>query len=269
MTAKTTRESLPAARRWVVKVGSALVTANGRGLDLDAIADWAGQVAQLRADGRQVVWVSSGAVAEGLVQLGIAKRPDALHALQAAAAVGQMGLVRAYDAAFAEHGLRAAQVLLTHDDVSSRARYLNARATLRALLEFDAVPVVNENDTVAHDEIRLGDNDTLAALTCNLIEADVLVILTDQQGLYEADPRVHPEAALVSEAELSDPRLVQMAGGGRGELGRGGMQTKLKAAHWAARSGTSTIIAHGRIDQVLPRLAAGEAIGTLLHPDLG
>lgn len=261
-----TRQRLKAARRWVVKVGSSLVTARGQGLDRAAIADWCGQIAALHAEHRQLVLVSSGAVAEGMVRLGLKSRPARLSGLQAAAAVGQMGLVRAYETAFETHGLRAAQVLLTHEDVADRARYLNARGTLRELLALGVVPVVNENDTVATDEIRLGDNDTLAALTANLIEAELLVILTDQDGLYEADPRQVPEARLVSEAELSDARLVAMAGSSKGELGRGGMRTKLVAAQWAARSGAATVIAHGRVPDVLLRLARGEALGTLLKP---
>lgn len=267
MTAQRSR--LAGTRRWVVKVGSSLVTAKGAGLDHVAIADWCEQLADLRRAGVQVVLVSSGAVAEGMARLGLRKRPSALNELQAAAAVGQMGLVRAYEAEFARHGLRAAQVLMTHDDVSDRGRYLNAQATLNALLEFGVVPVVNENDTVSTDEIRLGDNDTLAALTVNLVQADVLVILTDQDGLFEADPRQHPDAALVSEAELSDERLGGMAGDSKGELGRGGMRTKLNAAHTAARSGAATIIAHGRLPKVLTRLRGAERLGTLLSPAQG
>lgn len=205
------RTSLTRTRRWVVKVGSSLLTAKGRGLDREAIADWAAQIAALVARGHQVVMVSSGAVAEGRARLGLSKRPESLHELQAVAAVGQMGLVQAWEAAFQEHGLRTAQVLLTHDDVSHRARYLNARATLRTLVEWRVVPVVNENDTVATDEIRLGDNDTLGALVSNLIEAETLVILTDQDGLYTADPRQSADACLLSEADLSDPALIAMA----------------------------------------------------------
>jgi glutamate 5-kinase len=263
---KTDRQKLKSARRWVVKVGSSLVTARGRGLDREAIADWCAQIAGLRADQRQIVLVSSGAVAEGMARLGLKTRPTTLHMLQAAAAVGQMGLVRAYEAAFGEHGLHAAQILLTHDDVSDRGRYLNARGTLKGLLEMGVVPVVNENDTVATDEIRLGDNDTLGALTVNLVEADVLVLLTDQEGLFEADPRKVPDARLVSEADLSDTQLAAMAGDSKGEYGRGGMRTKLTAAHWAARSGAATVIAYGRTPNVLLKIAAGESLGTLLKP---
>ncbi len=266
MTQTKSRETLNTSRRWVIKVGSAMVTASGRGLDREAIADWCAQIAGLRAQGRQVVLVSSGAVAEGMVRLGMAKRPTHLHGLQAAAAVGQMGLIRAWETEFEKHGLRAAQILLTHDDVSDRGRYLNARGTLNTLLELGVVPVVNENDTVATDEIRLGDNDTLGALTVNLIEADLLVILTDQQGLYDSDPRTNPDAKLLSEADLSDPNLGGMAGETKGELGRGGMRTKLTAAHWAARSGAATVIAYGRTPDALLKIASGESIGTLLKP---
>jgi glutamate 5-kinase len=261
-----TREKLKDARRWIVKVGSSLVTARGAGLDHAAIADWCAQIAALRGEHRQLVLVSSGAVAEGMARLGLKSRPTRLPGLQAAAAIGQMGLVRAYETAFEAHGLRAAQVLLTHEDVADRNRYLNARGTLRELLALGTVPVVNENDTVATEEIRFGDNDRLAALTANLIEAELLVILTDQEGLYDADPRLHAGARLVAEADLSDPRLATMAGSSKGELGRGGMRTKLAAAQWAARSGAATVIAHGRAPDVLRRIARGEAVGTLLKP---
>lgn len=263
------RARLSGHRRWVVKVGSSLVTARGAGLDQAAIADWCAQIARLRESGVQVVLVSSGAVAEGMARLGMKKRPSVLHELQAAAAVGQMGLVRAYEAEFKQHGIRAAQVLLTHEDVADRQRYLNAQGTLTTLLDLGVVPVVNENDTVSTDEIRLGDNDTLGALTANLIQADLLVILTDQEGLYDSDPRTNPDAELVTEAELSDGRLMAMAGTSKGELGRGGMRTKVSAAHTAARSGAATMIAHGRKDDVLMRLRSGEVIGTLLKPAQG
>lgn len=261
------RERLVKARRWVVKIGSSLLTARGQGLDHEAIREWCAQIAALRAEGRQVVLVSSGAVAEGMARLGLKKRPGVLHELQAAAAVGQMGLVRAWELGFEPHGIRAAQILLTHEDVASRSRYLNARATLKSLLEFGTVPVINENDTVSTDEIRLGDNDTLGALTANLIEADLLVILTDQDGLFDADPRLKPDAKLVSEIALSAPELSVMAGDSKGELGRGGMRTKLSAARIAARSGAHTAIAYGKAPQVLQRLAQGEPLGTLLLPD--
>jgi glutamate 5-kinase len=264
-----TRTTITTSRRWVVKVGSSLVTAAGRGLDAEAIGDWCTQIANLHKAGRQIVLVSSGAVAEGMARLGLARRPTQLPELQAAAAVGQMGLIHAYEMAFARHGLRAAQILLTHDDVTNRERYLNARSALQALLGFGVIPIVNENDTVATEEIRVGDNDTLGALTCNLIEAEVLVILTDQEGLYDRDPRVEQNATLVSERKVTDPDLVAMAGEGRGMLGRGGMKTKLTAANWAARSGAATIIAHGRLPQVLERIAGGEALGTLLTPGQG
>lgn len=263
------RSKLRQTRRWVIKVGSSLVTAKGQGLDHAAIRDWCTQIAALRAHGVQVVLVSSGAVAEGMARLGLTKRPAALHELQATAAVGQMGLVRAYEAEFNTHGLKAAQILLTHDDVADRGRYLNARGTFSTLLDFGVVPVVNENDTVATDEIRLGDNDTLGALTVNLIEADLLVILTDQEGLYEADPRLQPDAKLVGEAELSDARLLGMAGDSKGVLGRGGMRTKLNAAYTAARSGAATVIAHGRRPDVLLQIREGHDIGTLLLPAQG
>ena len=263
------RDKLAKARRWVVKVGSSLLTAKGQGLDRAAIADWAAQIAALRKDGREIVLVSSGAVAEGMARLGLKKRPAVLNELQATAAVGQMGLVQAWESAFQQHGLHTAQVLLTHEDVSERDRYLNSRGTLKSLLDFGVIPVINENDTVATDEIRLGDNDTLAALAVNLVEAEVLVILTDQEGLMDADPRRSTDAKLISEAELTDPRLEAMAGEGRGELGRGGMRTKLLAARWAARSGAATVIAHGRAPEVLVKLATGEPLGTLLKPAQG
>jgi glutamate 5-kinase len=255
---------LTGAKRFVVKVGSALVTNEGAGLDRAAIANWAGQVAALTRDGREVVMVSSGAIAEGMKRLGWRKRPQTMHELQAAAAVGQMGLAQVYESCFAEHGLRTAQVLLTHADLADRERYLNARATLRTLIELGVVPVINENDTVVTDEIKFGDNDTLGALVTNLIEADCLVILTDQSGLYTADPRRDRSAALVAEHRAGDPRLEAMAGGAGSAIGRGGMITKVLAAKRAARSGAQTAIASGREPDVLLRLARGEAIGTLL-----
>ncbi|MGH8562271.1 MAG: glutamate 5-kinase [Nevskiales bacterium] len=254
------------AQRWVVKIGSSLLTNAGRGLDHAMMDTWVSQIASLRAQGREVVLVSSGAVAEGMSRLGWRQRPKTMHELQAAAAVGQMGLVQAYESRFQKHGLRTAQVLFTHEDVSDRRRYLNASSTLRALLALKVVPVVNENDTVATDEIRLGDNDTLGALTVNLTEADVLVILTDQQGLYDADPRANPVARLIATGQAGDPALLAMAGVIAGDLGRGGMRTKLSAAEQAAHSGAATVIAHGREPEILPRLAQGEAIGTLLLP---
>jgi glutamate 5-kinase len=252
------------AKRLVVKVGSSLVTNEGQGLDRDALARWAQQIAALRLQGREVVLVSSGAIAEGMQRLGWKRRPHAVHELQAAAAVGQMGLVHAYEACFREHGLVTSQVLLTHEDLADRRRYLNARSTLRTLLELGVIPIINENDTVATDEIRFGDNDTLGALVTNLIEADVLVILTDQRGLFERDPRRHPDAKLVSEARAGDPALESMAGGAGSAISLGGMLTKVLAASRAARSGAHTVIASGREPDVLLRLAAGEAIGTQL-----
>lgn len=252
------------ARRIVVKVGSSLVTADGRGLDHAALTRWAEQIAALTEQGKEVVLVSSGAIAEGIARLGWSKRPKAVNELQAAAAVGQMGLVQAYESIFRTHGLHAAQVLLTHEDLADRARYLNARSTLRTLLELKVVPIINENDTVATDEIRLGDNDTLGALVTNLIEADCLIILTDQTGLYTADPRRDLTATLVSDALAGDPELERMAGGAGSSVGTGGMLTKILAAKRAARSGAHTVICSGREDRVLLRLAAGEAIGSQL-----
>jgi glutamate 5-kinase len=252
------------ATRLVVKVGSSLVTNEGRGLDHAAVARWAEEIAELTRGGREVVLVSSGAIAEGIKRLGWTQRPRAIHELQAAAAVGQMGLVQAYEVAFMQYGLHTAQVLLTHEDLADRRRYLNARTTLRTLLELSVIPIINENDTVTTDEIRVGDNDTLGALVANLIEADVLVLLTDQAGLYTADPRKHPEATLVQEARAGDPALEAMAGGTGSAIGRGGMLTKILAAKRAARSGASTVIASGREERVLTRLAAGDAVGTVL-----
>ncbi len=252
------------AQRIVVKVGSSLVTAEGRGLDHAALSRWAGQIAALTAQGKEVVLVSSGAIAEGIARLGWKKRPQAVNELQAAAAVGQMGLVQAYESIFRSHNLHAAQVLLTHEDLVDRTRYLNARTTLRTLLKLGVIPIINENDTVATDEIRLGDNDTLGALVTNLIEADCLIILTDQPGLYTADPRKHPDASLVMEAHAGDAELERMAGGAGSGVGTGGMLTKILAAKRAARSGAHTVICSGREDNVLLRLAVGETIGTQL-----
>jgi glutamate 5-kinase len=255
---------IAAARRLVVKVGSSLVTNDGRGLDHVAVANWAAQIAELKRGGKQVVLVSSGAVAEGIKRLGWSRRPAAMHELQAAAAVGQMGLVQAYETAFARFGLQTAQILLTHEDLADRRRYLNARATLTTLIELDVIPIINENDTVTTDEIRFGDNDTLGALVTNLIEADALLRLTDQQGLYTSDPRRDPAATLVRVARAGDPALEAMAGGAGSAVGRGGMLTKVLAAKRAARSGASTVIASGREAEVLTRLAAGEVIGSAL-----
>jgi glutamate 5-kinase len=252
------------AKRLVVKVGSSLVTNEGRGLDHAAVAHWAEEIASLKRGGRDVVLVSSGAIAEGIKRLGLRARPRAIHELQAAAAVGQMGLIQAYEAAFGKFQLHTAQILLTHDDLADRKRYLNARITLRTLIALGVIPIINENDTVTTDEIRVGDNDTLGALVANLIEADVLVLLTDQQGLYTADPRKDPAATFVHEGRAGDPALEAMAGGTGSALGKGGMLTKILAAKRAARSGASTVIASGREENVLTRLAAGESVGTLL-----
>ena len=257
------------ARRLVVKVGSSLVTNDGRGLDQAAIARWASQIAALRAAGKEVVLVSSGAIAEGMQRLGWVKRPKEIHELQAAAAVGQMGLAQVYESEFARHGIRTAQVLLTHGDLADRERYLNARSTLLTLLSLGVVPIINENDTVVTDEIKFGDNDTLGALVTNLIEGDALIILTDQRGLYTADPRKDPKARFVDEAQAGTPDLEQMAGGAGSSIGKGGMLTKILAAKRAAKSGAHTIIASGREDNVLARLAGGEAIGTQLRAQTG
>jgi glutamate 5-kinase len=255
---------LQGARRIVVKVGSSLVTNEGRGVDADAIGTWCQQLAALAAQGRELVMVSSGAIAEGMKRLGWATRPKELHELQAAAAVGQMGLAQMYETKLREHGMGSAQVLLTHADLANRERYLNARSTLMTLLQHGVLPVINENDTVVNDEIKFGDNDTLGALVANLVEADALVILTDQKGLYSADPRRDPNARFIGEAVAGTPELEAMAGGAGSSLGRGGMITKILAAKRAAGSGANTIIAWGREPDVLLRLAAGEAIGTAL-----
>ena len=256
--------ALESARRIVVKVGSSLVTNEGRGVDAAAIGNWSRQLAALAASGREVVMVSSGAIAEGMKRLGWSQRPKELHELQAAAAVGQMGLVQMYESRLSEHGMASAQVLLTHADLADRERYLNARSTLLTLLQLKVVPVINENDTVVTDEIRFGDNDTLGALVANLVDADAYVILTDQRGLFSADPRKDPGARFIDQATAGDPALEAMAGGAGSCIGRGGMLTKILAAKRAAGSGTSTVIAWGREPDVLLRLAAGEAIGTAL-----
>lgn len=252
------------ARRVVIKVGSSLVTDDGRGLDHGRLALWSAQIAGLIGLGKEIVLVSSGAIAEGIKRLGWRGRPRALNELQAAAAVGQMGLIEAYERSFREHGLHTAQILLTHADLADRERYLNARSTLRTLLSLKVVPIINENDTVTTDEIKVGDNDTLGALVANLIEADALIILTDQRGLYSADPRAQPSATFVHEAVAGDPSLEAMAGGAGSQVGTGGMLTKILAARRAARSGAHTVIVSGREPDVLTRLATGEAIGTQL-----
>lgn len=265
--AATLLPKLSDARRVVVKVGSSLVTNRGQGLDRDALARWASQIARLRAQGREIVLVSSGAIAEGMQRLGWQKRPSALNELQAAAAVGQMGLAQVYESCFREHGLLTSQILLTHEDLADRRRYLNARSTLITLLGLGVIPIINENDTVTTEEIKLGDNDTLASLVTNLIEAEVLVILTDQPGIFTGDPRLDPSATLLASARAGDPHLESIAGGVGSAIARGGMLTKVLAAKRAARSGACTIVASGEEDDVLVRLAAGEAIGTLLVPD--
>jgi len=252
------------ARRIVVKVGSSLVTNEGRGLDEQAIGEWCRQLSALVRDGREVIMVSSGAIAEGMKRLGWTARPQELHELQAAAAVGQMGLAHMYETKLRENGLRSAQVLLTHADLADRERYLNARSTLLTLLTHGVLPVINENDTVVNDEIKFGDNDTLGALVANLVEADALIILTDQKGLYTADPRRDPSATFVHEARAGDAKLEDMAGGAGSSIGKGGMITKILAAKRAAGSGASTVIAWGREPDALLRLTQGEAIGTLL-----
>src|SRR5471032_1441069 len=263
------RSVIAASKRLVVKVGSSLVTNDGRGLDHAAIARWAAQIAALRAQGKEVVLVSSGAIAEGIHRLGWTKRPREIDELQAAAAVGQMGLAQVYESSFAKHGMRTAQILLTHADLADRERYLNARSTLLTLLRLGCVPIINENDTVSTDEIKFGDNDTLGALVANLIEGDALIILTDQRGLFTADPRHDPTATLVEQADAGTPELEAMAGGAGSSLGRGGMLTKILAAKRAAKSGAHTIIAWGRDSDVLTRLAAGESIGTELTAQMG
>ena len=258
------RGEIAAARRWVVKVGSALLTDDGRGLDAGVIATLVEQLVKLRGRGCEVVLVSSGAVAAGLVRLGWLSRPHLLHELQAAAAVGQSVLVQHYENAFKRYNIATAQILLVHDDITARDRYLNARGTLNTLLDLGVVPVVNENDTVVTEEIRFGDNDTLAALVANLIDADALLLLTDQRGLYRQDPRLDPNAELVESSDVHDPRLDSMAGEG-GSLGRGGMVTKLRAARLAARSGTETIIASGREENIVASATGGDNVGTWLR----
>lgn len=263
-----TREALKHLRRIVVKVGSSLVTNQGRGLDHDALDCWAEQIASIYQMNKEVVLVTSGAVAEGMLRLGWKIRPSALYELQAAAAVGQMGVAQAYAASFAQYGLQTAQILLTHDDLSNRKRYLNARSTILTLLRLGVIPVINENDSVVFDEIRFGDNDNLAALVVNLIEAEMLVILTDQAGLYTSDPRHDTSATLIAEARVSDPAVEAMAGGAGSAIGRGGMRSKIMAARRAARSGAHTIIASGKTQNVLLRLLQGESIGTCLQADI-
>ncbi len=253
------------AQRWVVKIGSALITADNTGLHLENIHQWSRQFAELMKNNVELVLVSSGSIAEGMHRLQLTERPTALHELQAAAAVGQMGLIRAYESELKSHGLHTAQILLTHDDLSNRKRYLNAKSTLATLLKLGVLPVINENDTVTTDEIRVGDNDNLAALVANLISADQLVILTDQQGLFDKDPNQHPDAKLIESATAGDPELIKIAGPSANKLAIGGMKTKILAAERAARSGTHTVIASGREPDVLTRLLQGQSIGTRLQ----
>ena len=264
MSSHNASQILSSARRIVVKVGSSLVTNEGRGLDEAAIGEWCRQLSVLKRDARELIMVSSGAIAEGMKRLGWTSRPHEIHELQAAAAVGQMGLAQMYETRLRAHGLGSAQVLLTHADLADRERYLNARSTLLTLIKLGVIPVINENDTVVNDEIKVGDNDTLAALVANLVEADLLVILTDQKGLYSADPRRDPQARFVSESMAGDPALESMAGGTGTSLGKGGMITKILAAKRAAGSGASTVIAWGREPDALLSLAQGRNIGTLL-----
>lgn len=260
------QENTVSPKRWVVKVGSSLVTNKGLGLDKAAIEHWAEQLVELQQKGIQIVLVSSGAVAEGVARLELTARPNEIHLQQAAAAVGQMGLVQAYESCFMRHGVHAAQILLSHEDLSDRTRYLNARSTLSTLLEMAVVPVVNENDTVATTELCFGDNDTLAALVANLINADMMILLTDQDGVYSADPRADSSADLVKFASANDQRLIEFAGKGT-KLGRGGMFTKISAARLAARSGTNTVITNGALSGVLLQIALGKSVGTLLEAD--
>lgn len=262
----TTRKDVAESKRWVIKIGSSLITNDGKGLNREAIQSWAEQIASLRESGKEILLVSSGAVAEGMARIGWQQRPHALHDLQAAAALGQMGLIQQFESCFKKHDIHTAQVLLTHEDLSNRQRYLNARSTLKTLLSLGAIPIINENDTVATDEIRFGDNDTLGALVSNLVEADALIILTDQQGMFNKDPRFNDDAELISESSASNNRLLDMAGDG-GALGRGGMRTKITAAQFAARSGATTIIASGSVENILHKIAQAETIGTLLAAD--
>ena len=263
----TKRQNIKNTKRCVIKIGSALLTNDGAGLNMAGIATWVEQISNLRKSGVEVVLVSSGAVAEGMCRLGLTKRPESLHELQAAAAVGQMGLIQSYESEFQKYNLHTAQILLTHDDLSNRQRYLNARNTVRSLLELGVVPIINENDTVVTDEIRFGDNDTLAALVANLIEADYLLILTDQNGLFDRNPRDHDDAKLISEASADDNSLAAMAEGGSGTFGRGGMATKVSAAKLAARSGTSTLIAAGNEKNIIQKIFSAEDLGTLLYAE--
>ena len=262
------RTDFSKAKRIVVKIGSSLLTANGQGLNKPAISDWVSQMAGINLENKEVLLVSSGSVAEGISRLGLKQRPNTLHELQAAASVGQMGLIQAFENNFQKHGLHSAQVLLTHDDLSDRQRYLNARSTLLTLLEFGVVPVINENDAVATDEIRFGDNDTLAALVTNLVAADLLIILTDQTGLFDSNPSINSDAQLIPDASVNDPLLDEVAGESSNGLGRGGMYTKVRAARLAARSGAASVIVSGNIENVINSVISGKNIGTYLIPDI-
>lgn len=262
-----TRQRLTTAKRWVIKIGSSLLTADGSGLDHELIGRWCEQIAQLVSNGNEVVLVSSGSIAEGMARLSLQHRPRDLPTLQATAAVGQMGLIQAYEQSFAQHKLGTAQILLTHEDMANRQRYLNARATLRRLLELQVIPVVNENDTVTIDEIRFGDNDTLGALVANLIGADVLVMLTDQDGLFDADPRTNPTAKLIERGDPYDASIIELAGDAGSQYGSGGMRTKVLAARRAADSGTTSVIANGRANNVLTELQHGAPLGTMFTSD--
>ena len=255
------------SQRWIVKIGSALLTQDGKGLDYSSIADWARQIAELRQQGIEVVLVSSGSIAEGMSRMGWTLRPTALPELQAAAAIGQTGLIQAYQTEFQKYQIQAAQILLTHDDVSHRLRYLNARNTLRTLIRLGTVPIINENDTVSFEEIRLSDNDTLGAIVSSLVEADLLVILTDQKGLFNKDPRNHDDAEFISEGSAMNPDYVSFAGSAGSAISRGGMATKVQAARVTAKAGCATVIVSGREDNVLTRLRSGESVGTLLVPE--
>ncbi|VAW48659.1 Glutamate 5-kinase / RNA-binding C-terminal domain PUA [hydrothermal vent metagenome] len=262
------RTELKQTKRWVIKIGSALLTDDGKGLNIKALSCWVAQMATLKAQGVEIILVSSGSIAEGMARLGWAARPTALNELQAAAAVGQMGLIQAYESQFSAFDLHTAQVLMTHDDLSNRKRYLNIKSTIQVLLKYGVIPIINENDTVVTDEICFGDNDTLAALTANLISAEVLVILTDQKGLYTDNPRENPNASLIDEVHVSSRDIESMAREEGGRLGKGGMYTKVMAAKRAARSGTATLIASGNEENILPKLWNGDVSGTLLIPDL-
>tara|TARA_Y100001935_G_scaffold255633_1_gene270267 strand:+ start:10398 stop:11522 length:1125 start_codon:yes stop_codon:yes gene_type:complete len=257
---------IKSTRRWIIKIGSSLITKNGKGLDVDRLQSWTNQIADMRDKGIEIILVSSGAVAEGMNRIGMKARPTALHELQAAAAIGQMGLIHAWEDSFNIKGMQTAQILLTHEDFSNRQRYLNVKGTLKLLIKQGVIPIVNENDVVANEELRVGDNDSLAALVANLIEADLMILLTDQRGLYKIDPRLDPQAELVEVADLDNPELDKMAGKSKGKIGSGGMFTKLKAARLAERSGAATLIGPGDLDNILNKVANGESVGTLLLP---